>query len=196
MSNYNMEAVIRVRDAFTNPLNRFRQQINQARESAENASSGVRSFNNSANETGGISGLTGKLVGLAGAYLGIKGAVGLVKSAITEASDYENLRNTLNVVMKDSELAGQKFHDAVVFANSTPFDTKETVEAFVKLKSYGLDASNEMMTQIGDMAGVMGKPLNSAVEAIADAQQKIAIVFIYYLSKLWASLNSAKSVKA
>lgn len=170
MSNYNMEAIIRVRDMFTNPLNRFRQQINQARESAENASSGVRSFNNSANETGGVSELTSKLKGLAAGYLSIKGAVGLVKSAISEASDYENLRNTLNVVMKDSTLAGQKFHDAVVFANSTPFDTKETVEAFVKLKSYGLDASNEMMTQIGDMAGVMGKPLDSAVEAIADAQ--------------------------
>ncbi|AGX43950.1 hypothetical protein [Clostridium saccharobutylicum] len=170
MSNYNMEAIIRVRDMFTNPLNSFRDKIRQARSDAENASSGVRSFSNSANETGGISGLTSKLAGLAAGYLSIKGAVGIVKSAISEASDYENLRNTLNVVMKDSTLAGQKFHDAVVFANSTPFDTKETVEAFVKLKSYGLDASNEMMTQIGDMAGVMGKPLNQAVEAIADAQ--------------------------
>ncbi|NSB17433.1 hypothetical protein [Clostridium beijerinckii] len=170
MSNYVLDAVISVRDAFSAPLTRFREQIRQARSDSENASGGVRSFNNSANQTNGISGLTSKLAGLAAGYLSVKGAVGLVKSAISEASDYENLRNTLNVVMKDSTLAGQKFHDAVVFANSTPFDTKETVEAFVKLKSYGLDASNEMMTQIGDMAGVMGKPLNSAVEAIADAQ--------------------------
>lgn len=170
MSTYNLDATIRVQDAFTNPLSSFRQQISAARQSAQSASGGLSSFNNAANSTGGISGLTSKLAGLAAGYLSIKSAAGLVKSAISEASDYENLRNTLNVVMKDSTLAGQKFHDAVIFANSTPFDTKETVEAFVKLKSYGLDASNEMMTQIGDMAGVMGKPLNSAIEAIADAQ--------------------------
>lgn len=177
MSNFNVGAVFSIKDAYSSQLNKFNDGIKSAKTNAESGAGGVKSFNNSTSNTGGISSLTSKLAGLATGYLSVKGAVGLVKTAISEASDFENLRNTLNVVMKDSTLAGQKFHDAVVFANSTPFDTKETVEAFVKLKSYGLDASNEMMTQIGDMAGVMGKPLNSAVEAIADAQQKIAIVF-------------------
>ena len=58
---------------------------------------------------------------------------------------------------------------AVDFANRTPFETDQIVEATVRLQSYGLKAE-DVMTQIGDMAGVMGKDIMQAVEAVADAQ--------------------------
>ena len=174
MSNYNLDAVIRVRDAFSSPLSSFRQQISAARQSAENASSGVRSFNNSANQTGAISGLTSKLAGLAAGYLSVKGAVGLFKSVIGEASDFQSMRATLNVVMKDSQLAGEKFHQAIQFASSTPFEAKEIVSGMTKLKAYGMDTSNEMLTSVGDMAAVWsssGKTFDDAIEAVGDSQQ-------------------------
>ncbi len=43
------------------------------------------------------------------------------------------------------------------------------MEAFVKLKSYGLDPLNGTLTTLGDTASAMGKSLDQAVEAFADA---------------------------
>lgn len=46
----------------------------------------------------------------------------------------------------------------------------ETVAAFVKLKSYGIDAMDGMLSAAGDWAAGMGKSLDQVVEAIADAR--------------------------
>ena len=71
--------------------------------------------------------------------------------------------------MKDTKKAGKTFQWAVKFANKTPFDTGEVVEATTKLTSYGLKAQS-VLPKVGDMASAMGKPMDQAVEAIADAQ--------------------------
>ena len=105
-------------------------------------------------------------VGLAAAATGM-GALG--KSSLEGASELEGYRNTLNVVMKDTQLAGEMFAWAVDFANKTPFETDSIVQATVRLQSYGLMAK-EVLPAIGDMAGVMNKDIMQAVEAVADAQ--------------------------
>ena len=105
-------------------------------------------------------------IGIAGVVVGI-GA--LAKSGLEGASSLEGYRTTLNVVMKDTKLAGETFAWAVDFANKTPFETESIVQATVRLTSYGLKAK-EVMPAIGDMAGVMNKDIMSAVEAVADAQ--------------------------
>lgn len=136
---------------------------------ADNSSRSNRNFNSSCNG-GQIDALTNKVKSLAKSYLGIKSAVNFAKSALTGGMEFENMRNTLNVVMKDSKLAGAKFREAVEFANATPFDTKEIVGGFVKLESYGVKTTKEVTTAVGDMAGVMNKSFDQAVEAVADAQ--------------------------
>ncbi len=95
-------------------------------------------------------------------------AVG-AKVGLTEAANMEQYRNTLEVVMKDTKKAGQTFKWAVNFANKTPFDTGEVVEATTKLTSYGLKAQT-VLPKVGDMASAMGKSMDQAVEAVADAQ--------------------------
>ncbi|MDQ7790136.1 MAG: hypothetical protein RDU41_08800, partial [Clostridia bacterium] len=94
-------------------------------------------------------------------------ALGL--ASVKGASDLEGYRNTLNVVMKDTQKAAETMAWAVDFANKTPFETASIVEATVKLESYGLKAQ-EVLPGIGDMAGVMNKDIIQAVEAVADAQ--------------------------
>lgn len=106
-----------------------------------------------------------KVVGTAAAT----GFGALSVASVKGAASLEQYRNTLNVVMKDQKLAGETMAWAVDFANRTPFDTSSIVDATVKLQSYGMTAKN-VMPQIGDMAAVMGKDLDQAVEAIADAQ--------------------------
>ncbi|KNF08557.1 hypothetical protein CLPU_6c00430 [Gottschalkia purinilytica] len=107
-----------------------------------------------------------KKVAVTGAALG--GAIG-AKTMLEQASSLEQYKNTLNVVMKDQKKAGEIFKWAVDFANKTPYETDEIVQATVKLQSYGLEAK-KVMGITGDMAAAMGKDIDQAVEAIADAQ--------------------------
>lgn len=99
----------------------------------------------------------------------VAGMTALGKSSLEGASDLEGYRATLNVVMKDTRLAGETFAWAINFANKTPFETDSIVQATVRMQSYGLKAK-EVLPAIGDMAGVMGKDIMQAVEAVADAQ--------------------------
>ena len=169
-NGYNINAILKVTNQFTQPLNQFKQQMNDIRNNVNNATNGVKNFNNATKNTGGISNMTKHIKGLATAYLSLSGAKKLITGIFDSASEMEGYRNTLNVVMKDTELAGKKMKEAKEFANSTPFETDEIVAGMVKLESYGISSSKEVMTAVGDMAGVMGKSFDQAVEAVADAQ--------------------------
>ncbi|MHC1683683.1 MAG: tape measure protein [Clostridiaceae bacterium] len=109
-----------------------------------------------------------KKVAVVGGILGGAATVG-GKAMLDQASSLEQYRNTLNVVMKDQKKAGETFAWAVDFANKTPYETDDIVQATVKLQSYGLEAQ-KVMPMIGDMAAAMGKDVDQAVEAVADAQ--------------------------
>ncbi|WP_153465139.1 phage tail protein [Sediminibacillus terrae] len=117
---------------------------------------------------------TGKVAaGVAGGiaiFQGISRAVsGASSSTIGANASMEQYRNTLAVVLKDSEKAVKTLAWAEKFAAKTPFEIPDIMEATVRLESYGLKAQDVLETT-GDMAAVMGKPLMQAVEAVADAQ--------------------------
>lgn len=116
-----------------------------------------------------VKSLTKTVVGVAATYVSAKALANVGKSALESASGLEGYRSTLNVVLKDQQKAAKMMAWAVEFANKTPFETDSVVEATVRLQSYGIEAQ-KVMTQIGDMAGVMNKDLMQAVEAVADAQ--------------------------
>lgn len=105
----------------------------------------------------------------AAASYALKKATDFVSESFRQASNLEQYRNTLNIVMKDQEKAADMMRFAVDLANKTPFDTTSVVDATVKLQSYGVSAT-DTLEQIGDMAAVMNKDLDQAVEAVADAQ--------------------------
>ena len=116
-----------------------------------------------------VKSLTKMVAGVAATYVSAKALADVGKSALESASGLEGYRSTLNVVLKDQQKAAKMMAWAVEFANKTPFETDSVVEATVRLQSYGIEAQ-KVMTQIGDMAGVMNKDLMQAVEAVADAQ--------------------------
>ena len=117
----------------------------------------------------GLSSLAKKVTAVAGAYVGFNAVKDLVGTAFTGAASMEGYRNTLDAVMKDTTKAAQTMAWAADFANKTPFETDDIVQATVRLTSYGLEAQ-KVMPAIGDMAGVMNKDIMQAVEAVADAQ--------------------------
>jgi hypothetical protein len=70
-----------------------------------------------------------------------------------------------------SVAAGNKAMDWVTtFARDTPYEVAQVMEAFIRLKAYGIDPTDGSLRTLGDTAGGMGKDLMAAVEMIADAQ--------------------------
>ena len=105
---------------------------------------------------------------IAGLVAGI-GIVGGWKWLVGGNAQMEQYRQTLNIVMKDTQKAGELLEWATKFAAKTPFEIPDIVGATVKLQAYGIEAQG-VLGDLGDMAAALGKPLMQAVEAVADAQ--------------------------
>lgn len=108
-------------------------------------------------------GLSAGLATVPAAIAGI-GAAGL-----SVASNFEDASATLTTLYGDVGIAKEKFQDLSTFAAQTPFEFPELLDATVKLKAYGIEASSYLGV-LGDTSSAMGKQLNDSVEALADAQ--------------------------
>ena len=98
-------------------------------------------------------------------------ATGAGVYGVKAAGDFESLGARMNTAFQGNKrLAADYYKWANTFANATPFNNEEIIDATVRLKSYGYDPKR-MMTMIGDMAAAYGKPLEQALEAYADAGQ-------------------------
>lgn len=109
--------------------------------------------------------------------MGIIGVGATIKVGIEGAANIEQYRNTLETVLKDPLAAKKKLAWGSRLANKTPFETEEVISGMTKLQSYGIEGDRVLKTtnrtymeMIGDMASAMGKPLEQAIEAIADSR--------------------------
>lgn len=114
-----------------------------------------------------------KTAGKAAAVLsgvGIAAAGFLGKSLLDTASQFEQFKTQLTTIEGSSEKAQKSLDWIADFAKKTPYELAEVTDAFVKMKSYGLDPiDGNFMESIGNMASGMGKSIDQAVEAVADA---------------------------
>lgn len=164
-------AVLTLKDG--NFSSKMRQSItgfDKFQEASKRANKGVGNFENSLHKArSGVSSLSKELAGGALALAGVGSAAGLIEKGFSEGSNLEGYKLTLETVMKDTKKAAETMRWAAKFANKTPFETPEVVDATAKLQAYGLTA-RKVLPGIGDMASVMNKGLDQAVEAVADAQ--------------------------
>lgn len=121
---------------------------------------------------GGLNRTASRSPGLIKAFAGAVAAVGLVslaRDAIKTYSAFETMNASLKTVTGSTELAAIAMSQIEDFASTTPFSLQQATQGFIKLKSLGLDPSAEAMRSYGNTAAAMGKELNQAVEAVADA---------------------------
>ena len=97
------------------------------------------------------------------------GAGAVARGFIRTASSLEKLKVQLKTVTGSTVKANVAFNQLVRFTTKTPYEIEEVTSAFVKLKAYGLDPSEEALTSFGNTASAMGKDLNQMIEAVADA---------------------------
>lgn len=165
---YNLAGILSLRDKdFTSTIKKASKQIDNFENKMKHVSNQIKRLERTVTKR--FISMAKEGAGFAAGALGVYGAGSLFSSALSGAADLEGYRNTLNAVMKDQKKAAQTMKWAVEFANKTPFETGDIVQATVRLQSYGIEAQ-KVLPIIGDMAGVMGKDIMQAVEAVADAQ--------------------------
>ena len=92
------------------------------------------------------------------------------KGIIQTTADFEMLEARMLTAAKGNEkLRDELMAFAKEAASSTPYSVQQVTDSIIKLEAYGFKAK-EVFSKVGDMAAAYGKDLNSAVEAVADAQ--------------------------
>ncbi|QFU07286.1 hypothetical protein PARPLA_01191 [Rhodobacteraceae bacterium THAF1] len=92
------------------------------------------------------------------------------RSIVQTSAQFEGFRVQLETI-EGSATAAQRSLDWITeFGKRTPYEVDGITEAFVRLKSQGIDpVADEAMRTLGDAASAMNEPLMRAVEAFTDA---------------------------
>lgn len=114
------------------------------------------------------SAVAGAYARFAGLAAGL-GLVGIASQVVRVSREFEVLRASLRTVTGSSAAATRAFEDLQAFAGQTPYDVQQVTEAFIRLKSLGLDASIASLRSYGNTASAMGKSMMQFIEAVADA---------------------------
>lgn len=85
------------------------------------------------------------------------------------AAAFEDYKAVLKTVERSETKAAEALQWTSDFAAKTPYALAEVTEAYVQLRSYGLEPTNGLLQTLGDTSAAMNKPILQSVEAIADA---------------------------
>ena len=103
--------------------------------------------------------------GAAGVFIGA-GLVGITRTA----AQFEKYEAVLTGLEGSQAKAKASMAWVQQFAATTPYEIDQVMEAFVRLRAYGIDPTDGTLRALGDTASTMGKDVMSAVEMLADAQ--------------------------
>jgi hypothetical protein len=105
----------------------------------------------------------------AGLSLLADGAVALVTQSFAVNREFGKLEASLKTVSGSSGEAKKSMAWLEQFATDTPYQLSGVVSAFVKLKSHGLDTSEEALKSYGNTASALGEDLGDMIDAVVGA---------------------------
>lgn len=155
-------------------------KFEQIAKSADSASVGInkaaQSLDKFQKEASSIQGIAGSLSSgfstlakLAGGLFAGVSIAAFAGKLVSVQREFDVLNSSLITITGSSANAEKELAWIKEFAAETPFSLAEVTQAFIKMKSLGLDASRESLTSYGNTASAMGKSLNQMIEAVADA---------------------------
>lgn len=105
------------------------------------------------------------------AFTRLGSAIGSIPGDVIKVSaQFEGFEAALTTIEGSADKASKSMDWVAKFARETPYDVAGVTDAFIKLKTYGIDPiADDALRTLGDAASAMNKPLNQAVEALADA---------------------------
>lgn len=126
-----------------------------------------------------LGGLTGTLSNLGNITTGISSIKGALETIIaplakpvTLAGDMEALETSFRALLKSGPAAKSMVQDLMQFADATPFNPEPVAEAGKQLLAFGFAAKSikPLLTDIGDLAAVMNKPIEEVADAFGRLQ--------------------------
>lgn len=162
MAKSTYTAVLSIIDRVTQPLRRLERQLRPFKRAMTDLGNGASGLQRALS---GVVAPLGAIFGAAG--LGSIGAVGA--KVVTASAEFERFQTILETLEGSSAKAQASMDWVTDFAAKTPYELAGVTDAFVKLKAYGIDPQTGALRSAGDAAAAMGKPLEQAVEALADA---------------------------
>lgn len=155
-----------------NDLN-IRIKINSDTKQLEITQDGFEKIRQKSDEASGALGIfhgsLGKIAALAATGLGFAALSASVSDFISTAGRFEQYAVSLKVLSGSAQNAEKSLAWVKDFTAKTPYTLDQTMEAFIRLKAYGIDATDGSLKVLGDTASALGKPLMASVEAMADA---------------------------
>ena len=106
--------------------------------------------------------LTTKVAGLLSVSAGFS-------KLVSVSRQFDQMNAGLVTMTGSTESAALAFAELEKFASKTPYTLDQSVQAFTKLVSLGLEPSQAAIESYGNTAAAMGKDLNQMIEAVADA---------------------------
>lgn len=85
------------------------------------------------------------------------------------AGQFEQFEIILEGIQGSGDAAKKSMSWVKEFATTTPFEIGQVMDAFVRLKAFGLEPTDGTLRDLGDTAAGMGKDLMQAVEMFTDA---------------------------
>jgi len=124
---------------------------------------------------------TAKLAGVVGIALGAwKG----IKSIAATGSMFEDLRVSLNGVFKSVAAGDQAFQKILQFAQTTPFQIETVTQAFISLKSAGIEPNIKTLQTFADAASVTTNQLETFQSLIRVMQRSPGGVQLIELNQI------------
>lgn len=109
---------------------------------------------------------TGQLIG---GWLGFRAVLGGARALLDVNVAAEVMNAQLETLEGSTQGASDQFERMVELAKSTPFEVENLTRTLIRLRSIGLEGSNEEMTRYGDIAAAWGRDITEVAEAIGGA---------------------------
>ncbi len=116
----------------------------------------------------------GGLIGaglVAGGTVAAAGAGSLTGKVIKTGAQFESYQATLKTLSGgDVDKAKGQMRWVQEFAKKTPYELDQVMEAFVRMRAYGIEPTDGSLKSLGNASSAMQKDIMAAVEMLADAQ--------------------------
>tara|TARA_R110002050_G_scaffold269917_1_gene412414 strand:- start:37553 stop:39100 length:1548 start_codon:yes stop_codon:yes gene_type:complete len=162
MSDLSASIIIKAVDRLTGPIKRMTAGV---KKSFSNIGGELKNLGK------GLGNIAGETLNLGFKLASTAGVIGYAfkRMFVDTAAQFEKFQTILETTEGSSNAAKKAMEWVSDFATKAPFELDQVTGAFVKLRAYGLDPTNGLLTTLGDTSSAMGKDLMQAVEAIADA---------------------------
>jgi tape measure domain-containing protein len=88
-------------------------------------------------------------------------SLGSIRGIAKTGDEFQALGITLDRIYGSREAGAKAFEDIKAFAETTPFQLETVTEAFIQLKSNGIEPAEDMLTIFGDAASAALNPLEA-----------------------------------